>query len=90
MKITEDDVYILPGCVIIETLNQERDVNKLMYINEELSLKGYLMDVWDYDYMGFFTAGLYHATDANITNHQDYKEEFIQDLVNCINEHLKE
>mgnify|MGYP000784746014 FL=1 len=39
MKITEDDVDILPGCVIIETLNQERDVNKLMYIHEELALK---------------------------------------------------
>lgn len=90
MKITEDDVDILPGCVMIETLNQERDVNKLMYIHEELSLKGYLMDVWDYDYMGFFTAGLHPTTDANITNHREYKEEFIRDLVNCINEHLKE
>lgn len=44
MKTTEDDVDILPGCVIIETLNQERDVNKLMYIHEELALKGYLLD----------------------------------------------
>lgn len=90
MKITEDDVDILPGCVMIETLNQERDVNKLMYIHEELALKGYLLDVWDYDYMGFFTAGLHSTTDANITNHREYKEEFIRDLVNCINEHLKE
>ena len=31
MKITENDIDILPGCVIIETLNKERDVNKLMY-----------------------------------------------------------
>lgn len=78
MKITENDIDILPGCVIIETLNQERDVNKLMYIHEELALKGYLLDVWDYDYMGFFTAGLHSTTDANITNHREYKEEFIQ------------
>lgn len=85
MKITEDDINLLSGSASVEIINSQKDVESLYYIDEEMRLRGWFINVWDYDYMNHLCIELGYMTSGDVVNSRSEKERFIKDLVECIN-----
>ena len=87
-RVTIKDVHILCGSVYVDKLG-ESDVEYLYDdLPYEMSLLGWSIDVWDYDYMDMLDIGLGKCTSADITNSSMMRDKFICDLVHCINDIL--
>lgn len=85
-KIKYSDIDILTRSAHIIKINKKKDVESLyITLPDEMMLKGWSIDVVDYDYMGFLVLHLSDDTDRKIVNNNDCRKQFIYDLVEIIN-----
>lgn len=86
--IAVKDVELLDKSVSIPSLNNKIKVESLYFgLVDEMNYLGWNIDVWDFEYMDYFTAGIEDSSNAKIIN-ESLQEKFSQDLVNCINKLL--
>lgn len=86
--IAVKDVELLDKSVSIPSLNDKVKVESLYFrLVDEMNYLGWNIDVWDFEYMDYFTAGIGDNSNAKIIN-ESLQEKFSQDLVNCINKLL--
>lgn len=88
MKVEIKDVHILCESVYVDKLGKSDAEYLYSDLPYEMSLLGWSIDVWDYDYMDMLDIGLGKCTDKDITNSVMMKDKFIHDLVHCINDIL--
>ncbi|QIG64702.1 hypothetical protein SJC03_24 [Bacteroides phage SJC03] len=83
--INVKDVNLLTKSVNIPILNNKKEVEKLYFnLPEEMHFLNWIIDVWDFEYMDYFTLGLNNESYAKIIN-EGLENKFKEDLVNCIN-----
>lgn len=86
MKIKKSDITIYTKSAQIEKINKSKDVESLYFLlPDEMSIKGWQIDVVDYDYMNFLCIHFNNYVDARIVNSNDARDMFIDDLVECVN-----
>lgn len=86
MKIKKSDITIYTKSAQIEKINKRKDVESLYFLlSDEMSIKGWQIDVVDYNYMNFLCIHFNDYVDARIVNNNDVKDGFIDDLVECVN-----
>ena len=79
------DVNLLTKSISIPILNNRNQVEKLYFeLVEEMDLLNWNIDVWDFEYMDYFTAGIYDNSYSKIIN-ENLENKFKEDIVNCIN-----
>lgn len=86
-KITPKDCNLIIKSVSIPILNKKEKVEQLYSISEDMALLGWHIDVWDYDYNGFFTAEISDWSECEIIN-KSMQKTFIQCLCDSINKTL--
>lgn len=88
--IKVEDINILYKSANIPILNNKEEVEKLYFsLSDEMYFLGWIIDVWDFEYMDYFTLGLNDKSSAKIIN-EGLENKFKEDLVNCINNILNE
>ena len=84
-----EDIKILFKSVQIPNFQNKKDIESLYFsLVEEMELLGWTIDIWDFEYLGFFTAGFSRSTCSKIINNPLEEQKFKIDLVNCINKLL--
>ena len=88
--IKVEDVNVLYKSANIPILNNKEEVEKLYFsLSDEMYFLGWIIDVWDFEYMDYFTLGSNDKSSAKIIN-EGLENKFKEDLVNCINNILNE
>lgn len=83
--IKVEDVNVLYKSANIPILNNKEEVEKLYFsLSDEMYFLGWIIDIWDFEYMDYFTLGLSDKSSAKIIN-EGLENKFKEDLVNCIN-----
>ncbi|QIG63518.1 hypothetical protein DAC20_27 [Bacteroides phage DAC20] len=83
--INVKDVNLLTKSVNIPILNNKNQVEKLYFdLVDKMHFLDWDIDIWDFEYMDYFTAGIYDKSYAKIVN-ENLENKFKEDIVNCIN-----